>query len=248
MLNEMTVHKLEVLKLNGMVRALRSQMENPGMDGLTFEERFGMLVDTEFSDRENKKIASLVKNATLRHSDACMEDIIYSPDRKLDKSQIVSLGTCSWIKNKQSVIITGPSGAGKSWLACALGRQACKNGFKTIYSSATNLFDKIQASIADRTILKLKSTLSRADLLVVDDFGIGGIDMHLAPTLLDIVDQQSMNGAIMFTSQFPPENWYDLFNDPTIADAFLDRVVHRSTLIKLRGESLRRKRAKNGTA
>lgn len=242
MLNEITFQKLEHLKLNGMLRALKNQLETPAFSDLTFEERLGMLIDTEFSDRENKKIGSLVKNASLRHLEAAVEQVIYTPERNIEKSQFVSLSACNWIRQKKSVIISGPSGAGKSWLACALGRQACRNGFKTYFTTATQLYDKMQVAIADQSIIKFKSKISKYELLIIDDFGLGGISANLAPTLLDMIDQQSINGAIIFTSQIPPDNWYDLFTDPTIADAFLDRILHRSTYLYPKGESLRKRR------
>ncbi|KPX09691.1 ATP-binding protein, partial [Pseudomonas syringae] len=152
----------------------------------------------------------------------------------------ISLGECGWLTRRQNVIITGATGTGKTWLACALANQACRLGRPTLYRTATKLFEEISLSYADHSMPKLRRQLIRAELLIIDDLGIGGFDAQLGPFLLDVIDHQLKNGTLLITSQYPKEKWYDLFSDPTIADAILDRIVHKSHIIELKGESMRR--------
>lgn len=152
----------------------------------------------------------------------------------------MTLGECEWLRRRQNVIITGATGTGKTWLACALGNQACRQGMHTQYRIAAKLFEDISLSYADHSIPKLRRQLIHAELLIIDDLGIGGIDGQLGPFLLDVIDLQSQYGSLLITGQYPKEKWYDLFSDPTIADAILDRVLHKAHPIKLKGESMRR--------
>ena len=244
MLNSLTVSNLHLLGLNGMARALTLQQEQPQVQKLSFEERFGMLVDAECGDRESRRIDRLLKAAKLRQSAACLEDVDYRPTRQLDQAMVMSLSDCAWIQRRQNLILTGATGTGKSWLACAFGRQACRTGYGVYYTTATQLFENLVIARADGSLPKLRRGLVKTQLLVIDDLGIGGIDNNLGPILLDIIDQQSSQGALLITSQFPPGKWYDLFNDPTVADAILDRIVHRAHFIELKGESMRKLKAK----
>lgn len=240
MLNQLTQQKLDQLGLKGMLRAYQIQQRQPEADALSFDERLGLLIDAETSDRDTRRIERLLKLAKLRQGNASLEDVIYRPERKLDRGQLMALADCNWIRQRHALILTGPTGAGKSWLACALGRQACRNGHSTYYVTATQLFDDLRLAQGNGTLGKIKRQLIKTELLILDDLGIGGIDVHLGPTLLEIIDQQSAQGALLITSQFPSERWYDLFNDPTVADAVLDRIVHRARFIKLEGESMRK--------
>ncbi|XZG69047.1 IS21-like element helper ATPase IstB [Chitinibacteraceae bacterium HSL-7] len=244
MLNPLTTEKLEQLSLHGMLRALQTQQQQPDATRLSFEERFGMLVDAELSHRDTRRIERLLKAAKLRHGSAALEAVDYRPGRNLDQALLMSLASCNWIAQRQSLILNGATGVGKSWLACALGKQACRNGYTTTYITATQLFDDLRAALATGTIGKLKRALSRVELLIIDDLGIGGIDVNLGPCLLEIIDLQSAVGGLLITSQYPSEQWYDLFNDTTVADAVLDRIVHRAHRIQLEGESLRKQIAK----
>ncbi len=241
MLNVLTTQKLDQLGLKGMLRTLEYQQRQPEISKLSFEERLGMLVDAELSDRDNRKIDRLLKAAKLRHSDAALEAVNYKADRNLDRGELMTLANCTWIQQRQAVIFSGATGVGKSWLACALGKQACRQGYSVLYITANHLFEEMRVAIGDGSIGKLKRSLSRTGLLIIDDFGIGGIDVSLGPCFLEVVDMQSAVGALLITSQFPSEQWYDLFNDTTVADAVLDRILHRSHVIKLEGDSLRKK-------
>jgi DNA replication protein DnaC len=244
MLNNLTVSNLHRLGLNGMARALTLQQEQPRVQKLSFEERFSMLLDAECNDRESRRIDRLLKAAKLRQSAACLEDVDYRPTRQLDQSMVMSLSDCAWIQRRQNLILTGATGTGKSWLACAFGRQACRNSYAVYYTTATQLFENLVIARAEGALPKLRRVLVKTQLLIIDDLGIGGIDNNLGPILLEIIDQQSSQGALLITSQFPTGKWYDLFNDPTVADAILDRIVHRAHFIELKGESMRKLKAK----
>lgn len=245
MLNNITMDKLHEFGLKGMSRALALQQENPEAQRLSFEERLGLLLDAEATDRDTRRIDRLLKAAKLRQSKACLEDIDYRPARQLDRATLMALTDCGWVKRRQALILTGATGSGKSWLACAFGKQACRNGFSVYYTTATQLFEDLLHAHADGSLPKLRRMLIKTELLIVDDLGIGGIDISLGPILLEIFDQQMAQGALLITSQFPSEKWYDLFNDPTVADAVLDRIVHRAHFIELKGESQRKMRGKN---
>lgn len=244
MLNQQTMIQLQALGLQGMLRALNRQVEDPSIQKLNFDERFALLLDAETGDREGRKIERLLKAAKMRQAHASLEDVDYRASRGIDPAQVASLGDCAWITRRQNMVLTGLTGTGKSWLACAFGKQACRSGYSVYFTTATQLYESLIGAQADGTLSKLRRQLVKTQLLIIDDFGIGGIDVHLGPILLDIIDQQSMQGSLLITSQFPPEKWYDLFNDPTVADAILDRIVHRAHFMELKGESMRKVRAK----
>ena len=239
-----TTQKLIELGLHGMATALVKQQGEPGSTTMPFEQRLGLLLDEELVSRDNRRISRLLKQAKLRYSQAVLEDVDYRSSRGLDRLQIQTLAGGEWMRQKLNLILTGPTGTGKSWLACAFGQQACRQGIATYYTTATRLFEDLSVSQADGTLPRKRRQLSRMPLLIIDHLGIGGIDVQLGPILLDILDQQSMEGALIITSQYPPEKWYDLFGDPTVADAILDRVVHRAHAISLKGESMRKLKAK----
>ncbi|WP_241597002.1 IS21-like element helper ATPase IstB [Rosenbergiella epipactidis] len=240
--NTQLISLMQSMSLNGMIKAFEMQSEQPKISGLSFEERLGMLLESEANERENKRISRLTKAAKMRQSQATLEDVHYLPSRGLDKAMIAELSTCQWIDKRQNIVITGATGTGKSWLACAFGKQACRHGYPVVFLTATHLYEQITAASLAGTLPKLRMQLIKSRLLIIDDFGIGGIDIQLGPILLDIIDQHALQGSLIITSQFPTEKWYDLFNDPTIADAILDRVVHRAHFLKLKGESQRKRK------
>ncbi|MDH6164791.1 IS21-like element helper ATPase IstB [Leclercia adecarboxylata] len=240
MSNSHLVSLMHTLSLSGMVKAFEIQSEQPQMFALGFEERLSILLEAEANTRENKRITRLTKAAKMRQHQAALEDVHYLPSRGLDKALIADLSTCQWIDKRQNLVITGATGTGKSWLACAFGKQACRHGYPAIFLTATHLYEQITAANMAGTLPKLRTQLIKNRLLIIDDFGIGGVDIQLGPILLDIIDQHALQGSLIITSQFPTEKWYDLFNDPTIADAILDRVVHKSHFLKLKGESQRK--------
>ncbi|MFO1256807.1 MAG: IS21-like element helper ATPase IstB [Gammaproteobacteria bacterium] len=243
LINQTKQHLLQ-LGLKGMHSAFEIQQQQPDIQRLSFEDRFSMLVDAEVNDRDSRKIERIKRSAKLRQNRACIEDIDYHPSRKLDQSLIMSLANCSWIDRHQNLIITGATGTGKSWMTCAIADQACRKKYSTYYTTATQLFEDLSRAQVDGTMIKFRRMLVRTQLLIIDDLGIGGIDNSLGPILLDIIDMQSQNGALLIASQYPTKKWYDLFNDPTIADAVLDRIVHQAHFLQLHGESLRKTRKK----
>lgn len=242
-----TVQNLITLGLSGMAIAYERQLDDPALLKQPFDARLGLMMDAENSERETRKIQRLLKAAKLRETEATLENIEFKATRGMDRNTVMGLGQCEWLARRQNVIITGATGTGKTWLACALGNQACRLGTHTIYRTATKLFEDISLSYADHTIPKLRRQLIRAELLIIDDLGIGGIDAQLGPFLLEVIDQQSQNGSLLITSQYPQDKWYDLFADPTIADAILDRIVHKSHTIELKGESMRRIKSRKRT-
>ena len=168
----------------------------------------------------------------------------YRSSRGLDKQVIAGLAGCAWIGQQQNLLLTGATGTGKSWLACAFGSQACRQGYSVIYKSASKLYEELQIAIGDGSLPKYRTALSKAHLLILDDFGLAPVEPTVGYTLLDIVDQRMQTGSLIITSQFPTEHRHSMFNDATLAEAILDRIVHRSHRISLKGESLRKSAAK----
>lgn len=242
-----TTENLISLGLSGMAFAYERQMEDPAMLNQPFDVRLGLMVDAENTRRQTGKIERLLKSAKLRESEATLETIEYKASRGLDRNTIVTLGDCEWLRRRQNVIITGATGTGKTWLACALGNQACRAGIHTTYRTAIKLLEDITLSYGDHTIPRLRRQLVRSGLLIIDDLGIGTIEPYHGAFLYDLFDQQSQNGSLFVTSQYPKEKWYDLLPDPTIAEAILDRIVHKAHPIQLKGESMRRVKSRKRT-
>ena len=235
---------LQQLRLSGMTAELVKQSKDRKIQESSFDNRLSLLIEAEIMNKDNRRIAALLKKAKLRYAQAMLEDVIYKPERKLERLQINHLANCEWVKHRHNVILTGATGTGKSWLACALATQVCRHGLSVLYMTATTLFDNIRLSQADGTMLKLKRSLTRQNLLMIDDLGIGGVPDDLAHILLEVLDQQSMTGSVIITSQYPHKTWHELFNDPTIADAILDRLIHGAYCLELEGESMRKLNAR----
>lgn len=243
MLNQQTQTKLQQLQLLGMAKAYNEQLEQPSMHALSFDDRFGLMVDRELNERGNRKLSRLLKQAKLRYA-AHLEDVDYRSSRGLDKTMIANLAGSVWIAQQQNVLLTGATGTGKSWLACAFGSQACRQGYSVAYKNASKLYEELQIALGDGSLPKYRAALSRTDLLILDDFGLAPVNRVVGCILLDIVDQRMQTGSLIITSQFPTEHWHSLFVDATLAEAILDRIVHRSHRIELKGESLRKQKTK----
>ncbi|MDO9215605.1 MAG: IS21-like element helper ATPase IstB [Methylococcales bacterium] len=239
-----TPQKLAKLGLHGMVAALEKQQADPKYTDMPFEQRLALLVEQELFSKDARKIDRLLKKAKLRFGQAALEDIDYRNQRGLNSFQIQTLASGEWMRQKQNLILTGATGTGKSWIACAFGQQACRQGIGVLYMTATRLFESLTSSLADGSLPKIRRQLINTQLLIIDDLGIGGIQGQLGPVLLDILDNQSMIGSLILTSQYPINKWYDLFGDPTVADAILDRIIHRAHPIDLKGESMRKLKSK----
>jgi DNA replication protein DnaC len=241
MLNNPTLDKLYGLRLTGMAKAYEEQAQMKDIEALSFEQRFGLLVDTEMTQRENRRLINRLKSAKLRLN-ACIEDIDLRYSRGLDKHLLPQLGSCQWIKDHLNVIVTGPTGIGKSYLACALAQSACRQGYKSLYLRLPRLLEELGIAQGDGRYNKLLTTFSKIDLLVLDDFGLSKLTEHQCRDLLEVIEDRHGLKSTIVTSQLPVKNWHDVMIDPTLADAILDRLVHNAYKIELTGESMRKQR------
>ena len=240
MLTHPTLEKLRSLKLSGMVKALEEQIQVEDLKELTFEERLGLLVDREVTERRNRKLQTLLKKAKLRLN-ASIEDIDYRHPRDLDKSLILSLASCQWIEEHNNILITGPTGVGKSYLACALAQKACREGCRTLYFRLPRLLQELTMARGDGRYGKMLINLAKTNLLVIDDWGLAPLDDHGRRDILEILEDRHNVRSTIFTSQLPLNNWHEIIGDPTLADAILDRLVHNAYKITLKGESMRKR-------
>lgn len=246
MLHHPTLDKLQQLRLTGMSTALREQLDLPDIQTLSFEERLGLLVDRELTAREERRLQTRLRQAKLKHS-ACLEDLDYTTPRGLDRGLVTQLATGQWIREGLNCLVLGPTGVGKTWLACALAQQACRQGFTTRYLRAPRLFEELRLAHADGGFPKLMRSFANTDLLLLDDWGLMGLDAEARRDLLELLDDRHGRRATLITSQLPLEHWHDLIGDPTLADAILDRLVHNAYRITLKGESMRKRRARTLT-
>jgi DNA replication protein DnaC len=243
MLTHQTVTHLRSLRLDGMARAFEEQLIQPGASGLAFEERFGLLVDRELAWRDTRRLERLLKQAKLKYADACVENVDHRSARGLDARKLASLAGGDWIRAGQSVLVTGATGLGKTWLACALGQAACRQGFSVLYTRFGRLLEELRIAHGDGSFGRRLQQLAKTDLLILDDFALAPIGQPERTDLLEVLDDRMTGKATLITSQLPVEHWYTYLNDPTLADAILDRIVHSSHRLELTGESLRKKNA-----
>ncbi len=243
MLTHPTLDKLQALKFSGMAAALAEQRAMPDIEELAFEERLGLLIDREVTERENRRLSRCLRRAKLKHN-AALEDIDYRHPRGLDKSLIQSLAACQWVSEHLNILITGPTGVGKIWLACALAQKACREGHTALYLRLPRLLQEMAIAKGDGRYSKLLATLAKTEVLILDDWGLAQLTPEHRRDLLEILEDRHGARSTLATSQFPIDQWHGLIGDPTLADAILDRLVHNAYKINLKGSSLRKHQAK----
>lgn len=242
MLTQPTIEKLNSMKLTAMAKAFADQMQCPDITQLAFEERFGLIVDHQMTDLENRRMQNRLKKAKLRLP-ASLEDLDFKQGRGLDRSTVMSLALNQWVKSHHNILVTGPTGAGKSYLACALAQKACRDGYATLYQRVPRLLQEIAVSRLDGRYAKLIAPISKCEVLILDDLLISPLTREEQRELLEIVEERYDRKATIVTSQLPVKAWHDAMQDPTLADAILDRLVHNAYKLELKGESMRRKRS-----
>ncbi len=243
MLNHPTLDKLHELRFTGMAKALSEQMALPDIDDLSFEERLGLLVDREATEREDRRVKTRLRQAKLKQN-ACIEDIDFKQPRGMDKSLLLDLAQCLWIKKHLNLLITGPTGVGKTWIACALAHKACREGFSALYLRLPRLLQELPIAKGDGTYTRLMNRLAKVDVLILDDWGLSKLIAEQRRDLLEILEDRHDTRSTIVTSQLPLDQWHHIIGDPTLADAILDRIVHNAYKINLKGESMRKNKSK----
>ena len=239
MLSEHTLGQLRDLRLDGMIHAIEEQARNATAVALSFDERLSLIVQREITWREDRRLQRLLKAAKLKVGEACVEDIDWRASRGLDRAVVAALAGGDWVRQAHNLLITGATGCGKTWLACALAHQAARSGFTVLYTRAARLFDELQVAHGDGSFARRLAQLAKLDVLLIDDFAISPIDAAQRNDLLELLDDRVGSRSTLITSQLPVKAWHAYLDDPTLADAILDRVVHSSHKIELKGRSLR---------
>jgi DNA replication protein DnaC len=240
MLKEPTNEKLKAMRLDAMAAAWNEQSGKPEIASLSFDERFGMLVDAEWTHRENKRLTTALREAKLKLSSACIEDIDHSPKREIDRAQLRQLATCRWVAEHQNVIVTGMTGTGKTYFACALAQLACRKGYRAIYRRASRLFAELALARADGSHPRLLAKIARTDVLVIDDWAMGPITDAERRDLLEVLEDRYGTRSTIMTSQLSHKRWHEHIAEPTHADAICDRIIHNAHKVVLKGPSKRK--------
>ena len=241
--HQLTLQQLQELRLTGMADALSQQLEQPNTyEELSFMERLGLLVNCESTCRDNRKIQRLLKQARLRLN-AHSADINYQSKRGLHRDTMAQLLQLDWIRQGRNVLIEGPTGTGKTFLGCALGQSACENGLSVRYFRSSRLFEMLTVSHGDGSFGKFLAQLAKADLLIIDDWGLDVLSRQQRNDLLEVMEDRHGRGATLITSQLPITHWHEAIGDPTLADAVLDRLLHNAHKIQLKGESMRKQQS-----
>ena len=243
-MNETTLTKMKEMKLHGMQNAFKIAIESGKTDHYTLDQFVSMLIDSEWDERHNRRIERSIKNAKF-HYKSSIESLNFDTSRNLDRNLVLRLAECEFVEKNENILITGSTGVGKSYLGTALGYQACIEGFKVNYFNTTKLFAKLKIAKADGSYLRELAKMQRQDVIILDDFGLQALDSGNRITLLEIIEDRHNTGSIIVTSQIPVQGWYDIIGEKTIADAILDRLIHKAHRLELKGESMRKKRTLN---
>ncbi|QPB81543.1 AAA family ATPase [Pseudoalteromonas rubra] len=240
MYKQQVFDKLEGLGLSAAAKRLDSILSSPDSASRPVLDIVADLADAQDAENMRKKLERMLKNAKLKQSSACIEDIDYSPQRGIDKKLIESLCECSWIEKALIIILSGSAGAGKSWLACALANKAIREGFSALYKRCSFLYEEWEIAARDGSISKVRRQLKRPRVIILDDWGMTPLNARNRQDLLDMLEDRAGCGAMIITSQLPVEKWHEYIGEPTAADAIMDRIVHRAHIIQLHGESMRK--------
>jgi len=240
MMMNTTLEQLRQLKLLSMAQALELQMQQSGIAAMSFEERLALLVDREVHGRQDRRCAKLLKSAKLKYPQALIEDLDCRASRGLERAAVMSLTLGPWVRSGHAVLITGPTGVGKSWLACALAQHACRQGHSAYYQRVPRLAEELRIRHANGTFTRWLDALKNTDVLLLDDWGMAGMDSQTRTDLLEIIDDRATRRATIITSQLPIEHWHEWIGDATVADAMLDRIMQSHHRLSLTGESLRK--------
>lgn len=241
MLNEATISRLYEMKLSAMAASYRQQMNDSGINKLSFDERFGLLVDTEWATRKNNRLKRLIYSADFPISGACIEDIEYRADRKLNREQIMQLATCAYISEKHNIIILGATGAGKTYLSCALGISACRLFHSVRYIRLPDLLEELSVARGEGVFQKVMRGYKKIDLLILDEWLLSPLTNSESRDLLEIVETRHSRCSTIFSSQFNPAGWQTKIGEGPLAEAILDRIVHDSYTLFIDGEESMRK-------
>lgn len=235
-----TLDQLKTLRLDGMIAALSDQATSSAAAELGFDDRLSLLVQREVDWRDDKRLARLLKAARLKVSSACIEDIIWRDSRNLDRHLVTALAGCDWVRHARPILLTGATGSGKTWLSCALARQAARCGFSVLYARCHRLLQELRVAHGEGAFGRRLAQLARVDVLLLDDFAGSPIEPGERTDLLELLDDRVGTKATLITSQLAVNKWHAWLDEPTIADAILDRIVHNSHRIELKGPSLRK--------
>ena len=238
MLKHPTLEKLSTLGLAGMLRALELQNQLQDVHTLSFEERFSLLVDAEFSERDTTLFTKRLKSAKLRDT-GCVEDIDFKANRGIDKRLVAQLADGEWIKEHRNILVTGKTGVGKTYLSCALGQKVCRLGYSVSYFRAPRFFQGLTVARLKNYYERDLAKLKRTNLLILDDFALVPLTEEQCRDMLEITDDRTGCGSLLISSQLPVKEWYQTFANATLADAILDRVVHGSYRLELSGPTRR---------
>jgi len=239
-----TIDQLKHLKLKGMVQAYQAVLDMPSHEQLTLHQTIARLTEAELQYRTHQKTQLFLKLSKLRYN-AMLENVQCSEQRNFTKDQLLFFADGSFVERAENVLITGSTGCGKSYLACALGRHACSMGYKVLYLGMTRFLEKINQSKLEGNYVKLLNQIEKNQLIILDDFGLHPLDSITRLALLQMLEDRYGKKSVIITSQLPVKNWFDYINEPTLADAIMDRMTANAHKIELRGESLRKQKSKN---